>query len=401
MEVDLQYIVDQIQLVLDRTHTNIHKRKIRVKNDRLVFACPICGDSGKNMQEKRGHLFFNNLRYKCYNEGCRSTFTGLCKQSGIQIDPIRRLEIVKWIDHQTEAWLNQVKLEDDEVLQSTFDKLLTTDQVQTWFNSGKGPLGGFMPINYGSKSYLYLKGRGLSDKQMSGIYEGVKHNGKWHEPYLVFINRIGDKIISIQERNLESGYKRRFRVWQFSELYEAIVGEELDPIEQVQYNKVGQIYNIFSINYDLPITLFEGYLDSIWFKNSVAAIGVNADWEFLLQSDLKIRFFFDKDYAGQKAALAMLKRGWPVFLWQKLKEDWSRTDGDYWTNCKWFDEEIKDMNDIAKKLGLEQKDLEKYWSSSLFDQRWLNLSKPIYKKEERKAPDWDAEINNLLKNDTR
>jgi len=404
IELDIDFIASSIQTILQKTHSNKQKWTIKKKHDRLSFACPICGDSHKDVSQKRGHLFLNNLYYKCYNEDCRSTFTKLCKDYSVQLDPTKKLAVINWVDNNSQqSWS---KKDDDTILMNTYDKLLTIDQIQNWFNSGQAPLKGFMPVNVGSQTYKYLKNRGIRDDQMNLFYEGIKYNGKWHEPYVVFINRINNKILGIQERNLESGLKRRFKIWTFTELYESVTGEDLDQIEAIAYNKVSCVYNVFNVDYEKEVTIFEGYLDSIWFPNSIAVVGINTDINFLLKSDVNVKFFFDNDGAGKRKAKQMLKQGYNVFLWDKLKKWWHEKEGgDRWMNYRWFEDNIKDMNDVHKELHISYKELQQFFSSSSFDVMWItgeDKEKKIYKKEIRiNNINWDKHINDLLKNDTK
>ena len=43
-----------------------------------------------------------------------------------------------------------------------------------------------------------------------------------------------------------SNNNRRFKIWTFKELYEAVTEEELDPIEAISYNKISYLYNILN-----------------------------------------------------------------------------------------------------------------------------------------------------------
>ena len=120
-ELDIDFIASSIQKILEKVHTNKNKWSIKKKHDRLTFACPICGDSHKDPHAKRGHLFLNNLFYKCYNEDCKSTFTGLCKRNSIELDPTKKLAIINWVDQHTQ-WN---KSEDDQILLNSFDKSIS------------------------------------------------------------------------------------------------------------------------------------------------------------------------------------------------------------------------------------------------------------------------------------
>ena len=92
-EIDIEWIASNIQEILNKCHKNQQKLIIKKKIDRLTFACPICGDSHKNNTLKRGHLFFKDLNYKCFNDGCFSTFTKLCKDYNIGLDPEKKLNV--------------------------------------------------------------------------------------------------------------------------------------------------------------------------------------------------------------------------------------------------------------------------------------------------------------------
>ena len=76
-----------------------------------------------------------------------------------------------------------------------------------------------------------------------------------------------------------------------------------------------------NVDFGNTITVFEGYLDSLFFPNSIGLVGVNTDYRFLENNDLDIQYFFDNDDAGFKKSEEKLKEGFSVFLWKKLFED--------------------------------------------------------------------------------
>lgn len=393
--LDKDYIVYQIQQVLNKVHANERKRKINLKHDRLTFACPICGDSHKDMSQKRGHLFFNNLYYKCYNEDCRSNFTKLCKLYDVQIDPSKKLELINYID------LNFHKSSSDEWLNGSLDKLIKWDDFINWFEEGNGPLKGFKPVTFGSKVYTYLINRGIpSNAATTLFYEGLKIHPKWSEPYIVFVNKVGDKVLGMQERNLLTGDKRRFKIWKFEDLYTSIYKSELDSIEAIPYNKLSYLYNILNINFEKEITAFEGYIDSIFMPNSIGAVGINTDFSFLTREDIDVdlRFFFDNDNIGYKKSYQWLKKGYKVFIWQKLINDLAKEHKDVYKFKIWFKNEIKDLNNLMKHYNLNPKELNKYFSNSMVDILYLPFEKK--KKQEEKVNDlhnvnWEQKINQL------
>lgn len=396
---DSNWIKSSIQLILNKVHNNSNKLEIKESHDRWKFACPICGDSHKDTSQKRGHLFKNNLYYKCYNEDCRSTFTKLCSTYDIQLDPDKKLDLINWVSNNTVLYNKK----NDDILFSNFDKAIPFNDLIEWFESGLGPLKYFKPVTFPSQAYIYLKSRGFHDSHMSNIYEGIKENGKWKESFIIFLNRSGDKVFGMQERNLQSGDKRKFKIWSFNELYTNIYNTQLDEIELISYNKVGQLFNIFNINYDKEITIFEAYLDSIFWPNSIGAVGVNTDIDFLLTSELTLSFFYDNDNAGKRKTKDMLLKGQKVFLWDKFVEHWANNNNllSYYDSIKFIDKYIKDLNDVIKhNMVSSYKDLLVFFSNDILDLIWITNDKYIKRQYIKKVEsihdlNWNDKINEL------
>jgi len=399
--LDINYLKNNIQSILDKVHNKTAKRVIKEKHDRLSFACPICGDSSSDTTVKRGHLFLNNLYYKCYNEDCRSTFTQLCKMYDIQLDPNKKLELINYIDTN----FHRYKQSEDDWMLGNFSKLIKFEDLQTWFDSGDGPLKGFRQVGFGSKVYTYLLNRGIPDNLITTLfYEGIKVTGRWSEPHIVFINKVGDKVIGMQERNLETGIKRKFKIWTFKELYENVYLQELDIIEAISYNKLSYLFNILNIDFEKEITIFEGFIDSIFMPNSIGAVGINTDYSFLVNNDLDIRFFFDNDDIGKRKSQEWLKKGFKVFLWEKLINDLAKKDIDPHVFKMRFNTNIKDLNKLMQVLPMNWKDLLKYFSNDKFDALYLNFEKKKFGKQNIKLKennlykiDWNKQIHELKK----
>jgi hypothetical protein len=394
-EIDLTYIENIISKILHKAHTHPKKLKInKSKHDRLTFACPVCGDSHKNMSAKRGHLYFKNLYFKCYNEGCSGTFTKLCKQFDIKLDPTKRMELINYIDLQ----FQRVKKDEDEWVHGKLDKLIPIDVFEKYMNT-ETDLKNFGPVKFGSAVYFYLLNRGIPQDLISKLfYEGTKINGKWVDPYVIFVNKIDDKVIGMQERNLKSGQFRRFKIHSFEELYNNIYKTEMDPIEVVGYNKFSYLFNILNVNFEKTITIFEGYIDSIFVPNSIGAVGINSDYGFLLNNDLSIRFLFDNDNVGKRKSDEYLKKGHSVFLWEKLRDDLSKKTNDPHKYKKWFDGNIKDLNKLIKTVKIHYTELDKYFSNDKFDTIYLNYEKKKkYIKYHKPTHNinWDMKISNL------
>jgi hypothetical protein len=118
----------------------------------------------------------------------------------------------------------------------------------------------------------------------------------------------------------------------------------------------------------------------MFFPNSVGVIGVNTDISFLLKDkSLKIRFFYDNDNDGFKAAISKLKDGYDVFLWKLLFRDIIRHNSDKYKAQERL-KNIKDLNKLAietKTLPYELLKMEKYFSKDEFDIMYLDIKVPL------------------------
>jgi hypothetical protein len=197
------------------------------------------------------------------------------------------------------------------------------------------------------------------------------------------LNRRGDKVLGLQVRNLKSGKKRMFKIYNYENLLEwvNIGNENFDPdtSKLVIYNKLSYYFNILNVNMMDRITVFEGYLDSLFYPNSIGLVGVNTDYKFLENNDLDIQYFFDNDEAGYKKSEEKLKLGYPVFLWKKLFNDVvskKKTNDPH--KLLHRISKVKDINKLFEVFpdAFEKLKLYDFFSKDEFDIKWL----PKFKK---------------------
>jgi len=384
LDLDREYIKSKIQEILNQVHVEPQKRYIKDYPERLNMACPICGDSEKQMTKKRGNLYLKNMQFICFNEsGCNRSFLKLLKTFNIDIDMQKKLDIYNYIDTNI-----RYKKEDNFVI-NKLDRLIDIDFLLENFNNNpQTQFSKFSPIKVNSAAYQYLKFDRLIEN-FDNIYEAeYSLSPKWKEKVIVLLNKSGKKVLGLQIRNLKPGDKRFFKTFNFEKLHNMLHPEDpLDEIEAVSYNKISNFYNILNVDWDQPVTIFEGYLDSIFYPNSIGAIGINSmeEMNFLMSEDLDIQFFFDQDNIGVRKAASMLNKGNKVFLWQKLVEDLIRNKKDKY-QAKSYSLKIKDLNKLVQEMKnpdpYTKLKLSKYFSNDLFDK--LYLDDTLYPKNEVK-----------------
>lgn len=373
MEIDKKYIREKIQSILDRVHQEPEKRRIRETEKSLEFACPICGDSEKNVRKKRGTLYLKNMMYICYHDrdNCSRSFMRLLSTFGIEVDPDHRMAIYDHVDR------NVPVRGDDGPAGGTLDHLVDVSEFLEKVNEGRHRITNVGPVVRGSVVDHYLRDRKVtpSGNLLQGTYLLTE---KWSQDVVIVLNQNRGKMLGFQLRNLKNGSgrfdSRMYRLYDYSALREIVPDGPMDEQEMLPYNKLSHFYGILGVDFDRTVTVFEGYFDSLFFPNAIGTTGVDTDLTFLLNNDsVRIRFFYDNDSAGKGKSVKMIDRGQSVFLWKKLFEDVSKKKRDRYEAEK-FLSKIKDLNQLAlltKEPPYSKFDLEKYFSVDVLDRRFL------------------------------
>lgn len=348
-KLDINYIESIIQKILNKAHTTQEKRVIKKypgnqNPTRLNFACPLCGDSKNKASLKRGWLFFNNLYYVCYNnrETDSMSFTKLCEKFNIEIDPEKKLQLYDYLDKN---WTYNSK---DDFSIGNMDKLININEFIEYFSKNNKFLYNLSPIVKESIQYNYLINRKIYNHE--NIFQAIyKITDTWRENVIVILNRYQDKIIGFQLRNLkEKKDKRIYKFYQFDQIYTMIYPDKkLDEIEAISYNKLSAIFNILNVDFDKDIYVFEGYLDSTFFTNAIALVGLDTDISFLGDENISLKFIFDNDESGLNKSKKMINDGKKIFLWKKVIQEISKNNSrlNFYLN-----KNIKDINKLAEYM---------------------------------------------------
>jgi hypothetical protein len=220
----------------------------------------------------------------------------MCKHFNEQIDPDKKLEM---IEH-----LNSVMTYSDyesNVSDAKFENLIDLVDLEKVFSMNLTPISDFKPIQVNGGVYKYLVGRGIEPAYHKNIYQAKYwKNEDESEWIIVMLNRRDDKVLGIQIRNLKEGKRRMFKIYNYENILEwaNLVKEnpyEIDINEMVIYNKLSYYFNILNVNFIEVITIFEGYLDSLFYPNSIGLVGVNTDYKLIENSGADIQYFFDND----------------------------------------------------------------------------------------------------------
>ena len=222
------------------------------------------------------------------------------------MDLEKKLELYEYIEN------NVSYKRTDDVQFNSLDKLFNVQDLMTFYNDNKkNGLSSLKPLVSGSVVDYYVR-ETRKITNTTDIFQGVYYfSEKWKQPVLVFMNKVNDKVVSLQIRNLLDGDKRFFKIFDFSKVFNEMYPEDdLDDQERISYDKLSHFYNIFKVDFTRPVNMFEGYIDSLFLQNSIGMVGMNTDLSFLKKEDgIELRFVFDNDKPGMKKARQMLDEG--------------------------------------------------------------------------------------------
>ena len=328
-------------ILLERFPNSLQKQKIQPHHDRVACACPYCGDSMKLAHAKRGNFILIGKHtgfYKCHNCGefkridkFFEDYNVILKLDAINylVDNLGNFNTDNNSKYDMSIFLDMEKLDKYAIDREEFKKYFGLVEVKgtpiwSWLTNR---------IQYNESKFLY-------------------HSSK---NYLIILNLTkSGKIIGAQRRLFKGA--NRFLTYKLSKLHESM-GKKLN-IEESKINYIDDISTIFNIcllNFNLPISLFEGPMDAFLFKNSIANAGANKT----LPIDIPIRYFYDYDATGIKRSLEHINQNEEVFLWTKLINDLELPERKKW--------DLNDLYVYTKQNNITIPILTNYFSSDPLD----------------------------------
>lgn len=306
----LQKIKIHLQCILDHCFINSNKRKIEEFSSRYNFACPYCGDSTTDNFKKRGNLYFKNMNYKCFNCGVRislynliSEYKQYCNLNDEDLYVFKNYQIDIDSHNITNTKINFFDMKHIEKYSFSKEKLKK--------------IFGFIDIN-NTNAEIFLKNR--YHKNFENFLYQPKGNS------LIILNAINDIIIGYQIRPLKH---KQYYTYKLSTIYSKCGMEINEDVNKL--DNISSIFNILNINFDRPLTVFEGPMDCFLYNNSIALAGAHNVLNFEVEN---MQYWFDNDETGKKKAIDKMKEGSKIFLWRK------------YLNAVYIDEKIKDLNDL-------------------------------------------------------
>lgn len=355
---DASFMLDLVNEYLIRTDIR-HKKTTRGFECR----CPSCLDSTKDKSKMRGAFFVEERGgewigyYKCLNGGCtynrsRSIqvfFNTHCPDLATRWDaykgyvpPKRGLASYLNSKASMEEWKRKEEERKAQIEREEAEKI-ADDLVQIkYFVPLKAEYGTDpMRISAIREAIKYCKDRLIPQE----IYE------TWMVPYL---GKYSGRVIIPFYRKGEMPYYFQGRA-----LYDHVI-----PKYKNRHGRK-EFYNVTFVDWERPVMVLEGAIDSIFVENSFAlngiAIGGDAFSEFPKD---KIFMIQDNDEAGKQKALDLIECEYSVFMWARFLRAVKDKFGEPY-------QPIKDINDVVKftkHLKWDYEILKGFFTNSLDDE---------------------------------
>ena len=313
-------IVPKLEQILKvRFSDNANKQKIKIYKDRISFAAPCCGDSAKDSNKKRGNIIlegkFKNM-YKCHNCGVCMSMYNFFKKYGQELS-------LKAIDYVIST---KKDISSDYSGDSSMNLLYDTEIIDEFaldreYFKEKCHL---EECNVQNAAYFYL----INRKQYA--FDKFLYHPKHNLLFILNLTASG-KIIGVQVRNMNKYFKGpKYKTYKLSKIYEIFLHEPKEIPDEIE--NLSMLFNLLTVNYNKPVTVVEGPMDSFLLKNCIALCGAGHH----LPNIMRFKYLYDNDTTGRKYAIEKLNQGYEVFMWDRLTSDLHLPNKEKW-----------DVNDVV------------------------------------------------------
>ena len=324
--IDVKYInlVSVILVKFKQNHTNLWN-----------FRCPICGDSEKHQNKRRGFIYEkkNQYFYRCHNCDYGTSFSKFLEKVNPSLHKEYLTERYKEKQYESKTVIPKFNFTPkfNHVLQglSAIDSLFDTHPAKTYLRTRK------IPEKYFNKLYYCTNFKEWTNKVIPNKFRSIKQD----TPRLVIPFFDSDNnVIGYQGRSFDPKDQCKYITIKFGGVENLIFGQERLDINKKQY-------------------CVEGPLDSLFLPNCLAIAGLNFKG---LKLDNIIVLDNEKRNKQIKEALSkLIIDGYSVCIWpDNIKEK----DINEMILSDMTSEEIVDVVDSNTYSGLQAKFQLSRWS---------------------------------------
>lgn len=308
---------------------NRFKQEISQKKESINFACPFCRDSANSNYKKRAHLILTGKYaglFKCFNCGTSMKMSKFFNEfnHSLSLPAINGIHKLEELSSETNPNSSTYQLSTDltsEVVNTELAKSYAIDReyLKNILNLQE------ISMYSTPEAWKYLTNRCQVDLTR------FLYNAEYQQIFLLNLVTY-NSILGIQMRDISGKAKAKYKTLTCSKIHQLILQDNIRVPEQIE--ALSTVFNIFNVNIYQPIIVTEGAFDAYLLPNAIATSGANKNFGV----ELPFWYLYDSDETGSSHALKMLKNGYKVFLWKKLKTDlrlpakkkWDVTDVYVW-----------------------------------------------------------------------
>lgn len=340
-------------------------------NAKLNFACPFCGDSASDHNKKRGNLYLQTQTYKCYNDGCMAwvklekfiSFFSLKYKLDLPDVGSKKITFVPTTSSKKKGFLIEFLI-NKEIAKKLilFKDLVNRFSLSPCYLAPEGS-----PIRH------FIEKRKINT--LSVFEHSCYYDSREDKVYIFNLDLRSGRVLGFAIRKIDdSSPGPKYNIKNYSELKKNGLATQLDDELISDIDSLNNYFNILNIDFSKPVIITEGQIDAMFLNNSIATTGVTKSKQLLESIIAKklARILFDNDSAGKRESIALLKRGYYVFLWSSvIREMRIRHPKENRDISK-----IKDINDLFKFMLSQNPELtfdsfnefiNEYFSNSMFD----------------------------------
>ena len=325
------------ELLIGLYPENAEKQEVISFMDRFTINCPYCGDS-EDIRKRRGNIYFDSLGYHCFNCGQHGSLDSLLSDYQ-EFCNIESGELLRFrIHNKNFQKLTRMSV---DVLDK---KIIDSASLKRSYIMDKL---GFVDVA-GTPAEKYLRGR------YQTYFDYFAYDRKQNS-VIIFNMDAAENVIGYVTRKLYSSSGSKYFTYKLNKIY-GLLG--LEVTKDVEYlDSISNIFNILTISFYSPITVFEGPFDSFLYKNSMAVSGLTKGLPLEIE---KVQFWLDYDEPGRTKSRQMFKEGHKVFLWKKF----FRAVGIEDRGKKW---DLNDLISYKNKKNIEFPNFDDFFSNSKLD----------------------------------
>jgi len=349
-----EQIITDVEQILAQVHQHPQKLKVKSEKNKLSFACPVCGDSNKDMNRKRAHILFDKSEpyFYCHHE---------C--GGMSMSRFYKHFNKEWKSEEFSFFTGPIQAKgsyryDPKVMAMHEISRMSIDvyDVMKYF--------GLNNIKKDSAAFKYLERRNLHH-----LTEWMAWSEKWQR--ICIFNPICEptikkgwgpdgtrylrsmRVLGFQARDITGTQSAKYLTFSLEKIY-GKMGLKWNPKPGTEdYIKLmSNTYYSTLINPYETMLITEGPLDALLLPNAMAITGV-AKTNPKLDRNPLAQYIFDNDASGRKKQSEQWSKHGDttkIFDWESIVRDFG-ADG------------IKDINDLWShciKTGHEFPDVKKY-----------------------------------------